>query len=91
MPKDNVPNTLLRGAVVKEVEKGRSWRSISEAAGINVTASAGQTLKRYLGVEPTYTTKKKVPYGPYFQKTLRYELALRIAHAINVDPVDVGL
>jgi hypothetical protein len=43
-------------------------------------------LRRTLGMQPHSSS-----YGPYVNRRIGYDLAARIAEAIGVDPVEVGL
>jgi hypothetical protein len=51
----------------------------------------GSQLRRTLGLDPYYRIREGRRMGPYWRKSMTPHNALRIAKALYLDPVDIGL
>lgn len=75
---------------------GMSMTGIALEVGFSRTMKGRATrtgdmsrLKRALGITPETVTGHK--RAPYYNKNISYDLAMKIATIIDVDPIDVGL
>jgi hypothetical protein len=95
--KDGVPNEPIREAVLKARSQGViSMGSLAYQLGYRRNAIRGDAttyvvgdcapLKRRLGLQ----ANRKPPYASW-QTEIPYDMAVRIADCIGVDPVDLGL
>jgi hypothetical protein len=96
-----IENTELRRACMRAVQEGRAtWQGLATEVGLirNTRSRHGRLyvcgdgtgLRRRLGVV-AYSTIK---YGRRYtavNMTIDYDLALKLAEAVDLDPVDVGL
>jgi transcriptional regulator with XRE-family HTH domain len=65
---------------------GKSLAQIAREAGCDP-----QHVARILSGAGQYVYRSGRRYGPYFRHAISYEMACKLADAIGVDPVDVGL
>jgi hypothetical protein len=75
---------LRSGLTAGDVARVLGWR----AAGSQRGRADSQRVKRYLGITPYPGTRG---YPPRLRERFSYEMAVKLAEAIGVDPVDVGL
>lgn len=90
-PRAEILNGALCYAVERAMrEQGLNWSTLAERAGqIHTGHGRGDAtrIQRALGLKPFSGKNGK----QYYQTSLSYDLALRIATAAGLDPVDVGL
>jgi hypothetical protein len=86
---DRTPTAPLLAAVTRAIKEGRSssWGVLAREVGM--VQGDSSRLKRTLGALPHVSGPNKG--APVFSKTLPYGLAVEIARAAGVDPVDAGL
>lgn len=80
--RDLVPVEPLRAALR---ELGMPTYRLAKYLGINE-----RSIRRLMGT-PDYMVKNGKRYGPYFQKTILYDRAVRICDAAGLDYVAVGV
>ena len=76
----------IRDAVLKYISNGNTKSQICRSSGI--IKSDTTRLDRLLGIAPTSSNGIKREYP---NKRIKYDIAVRIIRAINLDPVDFGL
>lgn len=85
---DNVSVEYFRDAVEKALQNGIPAAHIAIRAGYFNDRGNGNGLhiKRLVGIKPHYSHGK-----PQVRQTMRYETALRLCSALDLDPVEAGL
>jgi hypothetical protein len=87
---DRVPAAPFRARYEELVANGDTAGAIARRAGWTHHLGGGDTtyLKRLLGLKPWFNPE----YGAYWGgEHTRYETAAKLAKAMDLDPVDVGL
>lgn len=83
-----VSNAPLRREALRKVERGMTWSELAVAAGMGDTGPRGSAdttaLKRRLGLTPDSRTGN-------IATRVRYETAVRIAAALDLDPFEAGV
>lgn len=86
---DKVDNALLRARVLAKVAEGCTWQELAILCGQTRSAGDGRKregdgcwLRRRLGI---------MEQDGVLKTTLSYDCAVRIARALSIDPVDVGI
>jgi hypothetical protein len=77
---EHVSNAPLREHAQKMIAQGHTWNELATFCGS--TKPSGSRLKRRLGL---------IPEANKICETIQYETAVRIAHSLNMDPIDAGV
>ena len=79
----------IRNAVLKYISNGNTKAQICRSLGLIRNNKVDTTrLDRLLGIASTKSNGIKRDYP---NKRIKYDIAVRIIRAINLDPVDFGL
>ena len=86
---DWIDNAPIRAAVEQAVAGGMTYSAICRALGWLKPNGSGDTsrLRRRIGAMPHLAGNGRHDTS----RTINYELAVQIARAIDIDPVEVGL
>jgi hypothetical protein len=83
-----VSNAPLRREALRKVERGMTWTELAEAAGMMDNGPRGHAdttrLKRRLGLTGDARTGR-------ISGRVRYETAVRLARALELDPHEAGV
>lgn len=80
----------VSGRSAADVARAMGWFCTNKFGGRGKpqTVADGPRVRRALGLRPEQT---KAGYPPALRQRCSYEMAVRLAHAIGVDPHEVGL
>lgn len=89
-PTQFVETAPLGEAVKRAIQAGESLSDLCRRGGFLDKNGKADTswLQRTVGLKPTYCSRR---HGNYPRRFTRFSTAERIAKALDLDPVDIGL
>lgn len=93
---DRIPNDEIKQAVL-DASRTRSLGSIAKEAGFTRVNKYGKIngdatkLQRAVGLKSQHGGRQPEPRIQYTNKTVHIDVVERIMHALDLDPIDVGL